>query len=186
MTARAAFATESTCPCDAGPSISTLSLEGAQRDAIVAESAGNPFFVLQLSRATAMPARGSTGGASSLLAGVPATVADALSSELDMVSGPARALIEAAAIAGDPFEFDLASGIAELPLADGFDALDELVAAGLLRETEVPRRFSFRQPLVRRAVYESTRAGWRLTAHARARGPTRRTRCAGGGLRAPR
>ena len=36
------------------------------------------------------------------------------------------------------------------------------------RGCDVPRRFAFRHPLVRRAVYESTRSGWRLTAHARA------------------
>ena len=32
----------------------------------------------------------------------------------------------------------------------------------------VPRRFVFRHPLVRRAVYEAAPAGWRLAAHARA------------------
>ena len=37
-----------------------------------------------------------------------------------------------------------------------------------MRPTQVPRRFVFRHPLVRRAVYESTRGGWRLAAHARA------------------
>jgi hypothetical protein len=36
-----------------------------------------------------------------------------------------------------------------------------------VRGTEVPRRFRFRHPLIRRAVYESTPAGWRLGAHAR-------------------
>ena len=47
------------------------------------------------------------------------------------------------------------------------DAVDELLQLDLVRPTEVPRRFRFRHPLVRRAVYETTAAGWRLGAHER-------------------
>ena len=45
--------------------------------------------------------------------------------------------------------------------------IDELLQLDLLRTTDVPRRFRFRHPLVRRAVYEATAAGWRLGAHER-------------------
>ncbi len=79
-----------------------------------------------------------------------------------------RLLLEAAAIVGDPFEPELAYEVAELDPAAGVDALDELLDAKLLHPTAVPRRFAFRHPLVRRAVYESAKGGWRLSRTRRA------------------
>ena len=143
-------------------------ITGSQLGAIVRESAGNPFYALQLARAASLPAREGGRRPSNGVAGVPAGLADALMVEVGAVSEPARTLIEGAAIAGDPFELDLGYQIAELSPEAGVEALDELLEAGLLHDTALPRRFAFRHPLVRRAVYESTRAGWRLNAHARA------------------
>ena len=143
-------------------------LPGRRHAAIFRESGGNPFYTLQLARATQLPSRSSSGDRMAEEAGVPRTVAAALVDELEALSAPARHLLEAGSVAGDPFEPELAFEIAELPPEVGMSALDELLQTRLLHTTSVPRRFRFRHPLVRRAVYQSTGGGWRLVAHARA------------------
>ena len=63
---------------------------------------------------------------------------------------------------------DVAVAAAELEEGPALTALDALLGAALLAPTDVPRRYRFRHPLVRRAVYDTTAEGWRLGAHARA------------------
>ena len=146
--------------------------------ALYEESGGNPFYLEQLARSSDRPILGSAGGENVSLAGVrvPPMVAAALTEELAVLSDAARLVLEGASVAGDPFEPDLAASAAGVSETSAIQALDELLHCDLVRVTDVPRRFRFRHPIVRRAVYETTPGGWRLGAHERDRGDSVRAR----------
>jgi ATP/maltotriose-dependent transcriptional regulator MalT len=142
------------------------SVAAADASALYEQSGGNPFYLEQLARSLGhgvdrIPA------AELSLSGVPSAVVASLREELSLLSKAGRLLLEGAAVAGDPFEPELAAAAAATSEAAAIDTLDELLQLDLIRETDVPRRFRFRHPLVRRAVYETTAAAWRLGAHER-------------------
>jgi DNA-binding CsgD family transcriptional regulator len=167
------------------------------REQLYRLSGGNPFYLQELARGIEAegaapipdlpgqtpadsPARAAdlvatVAGAAPAAWEIPPPVAVALGQEIAALSGDARRLVQGAAVAGDPAELGLAAAAAEIENGALGGALDELVATRLIAPLELPRRYRFRHPIVRRAAYESAGEGWRLAAHARAAAALERT-----------
>ena len=145
-------------------------LDGPTFRSLYRSSGGNPFYAEALAGA---------GGRSALLhqfgsalppdaGAIPESVTAAVGHEIGSVSDAARLLAQGGAVLGGPFDVEVAArcaGVAPQQVAGG---LDELVERGIVRPVRSPRRFAFRHPIVRFAVYESAGLGWRYAAHARA------------------
>ncbi len=125
------------------------------RARVVREAAGNPLFLGELGRANLAPGDP-----------LPSTVLAAVELEVSQLPPGSRQLLEGAAVAGDPFDPELAAAAAGID-EDVLALLDRLAAADLVRPVERGRQFSFRHPLVLRAVYDGAPGGWRITAHER-------------------
>lgn len=124
----------------AAPLLRGLSAEAGRR--VLAESGGNALVLTQLAAAAR---RGDA---------MPATLRAALVAELSVLSPRAGRLIAAAAVLGDPFDGGLAARIAELEPAPARLALEELLAADLVRVAAEPARCALRQPFLARVVLD--------------------------------
>ena len=142
-------------------------VDDAARAMLYRESGGNPFYLEQLARSPLIQSTGSTAAVDGAQAVPPAVIA-AIHAELLDVSPEARLALEAGAVAGASFEPELVAAVAERDVTDVLGALDELLAVDFIRPTDVPRRFRFRHPIVRRAVYDEMPPAWRIGAHGRA------------------
>jgi DNA-binding CsgD family transcriptional regulator len=132
--------------------------DAAVRERLAALAGGNPLFLDALARAAAAGASPDS---------VPATLVAAFQRETARLPPACRALLDGAAVAGDPFDPELAAAAAGIEPGDAPALLDALVSAGLIEPGEGGRRFAFRHPLVRRAAFDAAPPAWRLGAHER-------------------
>ena len=144
-------------PREAGMELLGSVADPRLRERLEEEAHGNPLYLQELARAASAP-----GGA------LPQTLVAAVELEVAALPETAQDLLRGAAVAGDPFDSGLAAAAAGADEATALAELDRLVDATLVRPAGGSRGFRFRHPVVRRAVYDATGAGWRLGAHERA------------------
>ncbi|MFG1871566.1 BTAD domain-containing putative transcriptional regulator [Micromonospora arborensis] len=124
--------------------------------AIHARTAGNPFFVRELSRLLSKDGALSEDGASAP-AGVPSTVRDVVRDRMAGLDDHARELLHVAALIGRDIDLRLLSRAAGVDVADCLERLEPLHALGLLEPgPENPSSLRFAHDLVRESVYETT------------------------------
>jgi class 3 adenylate cyclase/tetratricopeptide (TPR) repeat protein len=136
---------------------------------------GNPFFVRELLRHLLEEGslyRGPDGRWTTTRPlrelGVPASIRDVVARRLSRLSGQTGKLLGAAAAFDGPFPFEVVGQMAGLSELDALDALDEAVAADLVKPAGVPETYAFTHSLVRQTVYGELTPSRQVRLHRRA------------------
>src|SRR5262249_44485260 len=122
----------------------------ALRDALMAETAGNPFFVVEILRHLSQ-----TGAIYQLndgrwvasadlqAAGLPVSVREVIGPRVAALGADIERLLTCAAVIGRDFDLTVLAAVAGLDEDTVIDACDRAVAAAVLHSTAVPNTYTF-------------------------------------------
>jgi tetratricopeptide (TPR) repeat protein len=129
---------------------------------LYAETAGNPFFLVEL-----LKARQEWRGGAPAEWDVPSTVRDVIGRRLSWLDEDSRRLLELASAIGRQFTSDLLRQLGRGSDLALMAALDQLLRRGWILEVAgaPPGTYDFNHTLVREVVYQSQRADWRMSTH---------------------
>jgi class 3 adenylate cyclase len=137
-------------------------LPEATREQIVERSGGNPFFVIELTRALA---ERDLAGQASAPAALPDTVREAVQERLDLLSAREREVLQAASVAGRAFRPATLKAVLDAPVPAEIDsALDGLLARDLIAPAE-GGGYTFRHILIRDVAYGTLSRAERIRMH---------------------
>ncbi len=146
----------------------------ALRDALSAETDGNPFFVGEVLRHLAETQAISEdeqgrwiADADLRTAGLPVSIREVVGRRVARLGTPTRDALSVAAVVGRDFDADLVARVADLDDDAVIAACDGAVAAGLLSEGDVTGRYTFAHALIGHALETALSASRRGRIHRR-------------------
>ncbi|MBP2323156.1 DNA-binding SARP family transcriptional activator [Kibdelosporangium banguiense] len=133
---------------------------------IHARTAGNPFFVRELSRL--LSDSGALSDSADASAGVPSTVRDVVRDRMAGLDDNARDVLRIAALIGRDVELGLLARAADIDVTECLERLEPLRALGLLEPTAAdPFSLRFAHDLVRESISETTAQQQAIRLHLR-------------------
>jgi DNA-binding SARP family transcriptional activator len=141
-------------------------VDGALARRLAQITGGNPFFVLEILRGFIESGRPPTALSGPADLSLPDTVRDAVELRLERLSASARQVLQAGAVIGQVFGYDLVQRTSGRGEMEAMDGLDELVARQLLVEEADGYRFC--HEIIQAVVYQELGHWRRQMLHRRA------------------
>ncbi len=142
------------------------------RDALLAETEGNPFFVGEMLRHLAETNsiyQGEDGrwvASPDLRAsGLPVSIREVIGRRIARLGAETQRVLSLASVIGRDFDVDVLVRIADVGEDAVLDLCDDAVTAGVLSEGEIAGRYAFAHGLVEHALYDALSAGRAARAH---------------------
>ncbi len=130
-------------------------------DEVQLETGGNPFFIEELANHLAETGTGAR-------TGIPEGVREVVGRRLDRLAPATDELLRLAAVVGRSFDPAVLEALSPGGGEGVLDALDEAVAAGLVREApEEPGHYEFSHALIRDTLYDELTVARRVRLHGR-------------------
>ncbi|MEX2627656.1 MAG: BTAD domain-containing putative transcriptional regulator [Ilumatobacteraceae bacterium] len=133
----------------------------ALRDALTAETGGNPFFTLEILRHLA-----ETGALGLRELGLPVSVRQVIGQRVARLGGTTHRVLREAAVIGREFDLDVLAGVADINPDELLELLEAAVAAAVVVNPEGDR-FHFAHALIEHALYAELLPARRVRTHRR-------------------
>jgi len=144
----------------------------ALRDAVLAETDGNPFFVNEILRHLAetdaiyQDDNGRwVGDLDVRSAGLPVSVTEVVGRRVAALGADTHHLLTLASVIGRDFDVTTLAAAADVDELDVIDRCDQAVTAAVLQPTAIIDRYTFTHALIERTLYQSMSPARRARAH---------------------